>query len=703
MTWEAGNDVMDQKNRGGWVRSGLICMAGLLLVVSAAAYGQSGPKGDETAPASDSTIQSDVSDEAAVSTSDDIAEEADAPVELKVPKTYGCWVLAPAFVAIFLAILMRSVVPALAIGILVGAFMMIPCLPPAERLSDWSVIAGVRLAVERYMLGSLLVTDAKGHLMVVLFTLIIGGMVGCISANGGTRALVNGVSRYASSSRRGQLTGWFAGLIVFFDDYANSMIVGPTLRPMYDKLKISRAKLAYIVDSTAAPVASIALIGTWIGAELGFIDDGLKKMSEAGMPAFLEGADSMTVFTASIPYRFYPLLALWMVFVVAITCRDFGPMRRSESAALGGDDDDGHGSGTGHDYEEAKVTSGWLAAIPIMVLVLVTLVILYTTGAAEIEPLKGTRWEQVQGLLSLEHLRAALSEADSYQSILYGAISSFAVAVFLTFGLRACSIRHAMDGALDGMSRMFPAVVVLVLAWSLSSVSKDLQMGEVAANYLEHWRFPAVWLPLAVFGMAAVMSFAMGSSWATMGILTPAVVQIAANMGGEMQHADALNMFYASVGSVLAGAVFGDHCSPISDTTVLSSVASSCSVEEHVWTQLPYAMVVAIVGMGAGNYYCMHYGKPAWMGLAIGAGALLFIVLLIGRRPVAPVMIPGAPRVAPERVETRLRGDIPLSTSPGLGSGSESDSGSGSGSGSGSISGSRHPGDGPPQSGSGLV
>ena len=217
-----------------------------------------------------------------------------------------------------------------------------------------------------------------------------------------------------------------------------------------------------------------------------------------------------------------------------------------------------------------------------------------------------------------------------------------------------------MDGALDVMSRMFPAIVILVLAWALSQASQDLKLGPILSDRLlqmdlaPEWLPVRVWLPLIVFLCAAGVSFATVTSWATMAILTPIVVQIAARVATKeaLPIEQASTLFYAAVGSVLAGAIFGDHCSPISDTTVLSAVASGCRVEEHVWTQMPYAILVAIVAMGAGNVFCMYQNQPAWMGLAVGAGAILFFMIVIGRRPKAP-RIPLPPKPA-ETIERQL-------------------------------------------------
>ncbi len=556
------------------------------------------------------------------------AQETDLPATPNTPEAYNLWVLAPAVVAIFLAILFRQAVPALFIGVIVGSYMMVPYRAAAVGIGGTPVLEGLRVAVDHYLIRSIADT---GHIQVMVFTLLIGGAVGVMAASGGTRGLVNVVSRFASTSRRGQLTGWLAGMVVFFDDYANSMIVGPTMRPVFDRLKISRAKLAYIVDSTAAPIASIALIGTWIGAELSCIRTGLENVAASGTPEFLAGADDMHVFLASIPYRFYPILALWMVLMIALTGRDFGPMRKAESRSLAEPDEITPAETS--ETQPEKTASAWLAGLPILVLIGVTFTILFKTGTAAMPEDVSWEWREI------------LADADANTSILYGGLASLTVAALFAFLAGACSIRVAFDGALDGMARMFPAVVILILAWALSAVSTDLQLGQVlkdhlvgvefAPQWLPDWAHlpKTAWLPLSVFICAACVSFATGTSWTTMLILTPAVIEIAAEMAIGLPADQASAFFYAAVGSVLAGSVFGDHCSPISDTTVLSAIASRCRVEEHVWTQLPYAVVTAIVAIGAGNLYCMQENKPAWQGLLIGATVLWFVLVLIGRRP----------------------------------------------------------------------
>lgn len=540
---------------------------------------------------------------------------------------YGLWTLLPPLVAIILAIFSRQVIPALVVAVLVGAYMMqfTPTAPLTVEFGDTNpVLRGTRLAVEHYLIGAIREPGQAqpGHISIILFTLIIGGMVGIIAASGGTRAMVQSVSQWASNRARGQILGWFAGLVVFFDDYANSMIVGPTMRPIYDKLRISREKLAYIVDSTAAPVASLALIGTWIGAEIGYIQVGMDDIGPNG-PTFLSGITAYEVFLYSIPYRFYAIFALLMVLFIGWTARDFGPMRKAERrSAL-------HSDSQAAGLEHAVPVAGkwWYAGGPIILLVILTLGILFYTGWT------GRDAEAFAEMSFSEKAGGILKNANAYLSILYGAVAALLCAFVIGVGSSSLSVSKAVEAALDGMSRMFPAIVILILAWALSATMTDLELAQVAQIYLaEKLKLSANYLPLAIFVTSAIVSFATGTSWGTMGIICPVAVTVAARMVADLPEEQASGLFFASVGSVLAGAVFGDHCSPISDTTVLSALASSCSLEAHVWTQLPYALTAAVVAMGCGDVLCSRFHQPAWVGLGAGAVLTLLIVLVIGRK-----------------------------------------------------------------------
>jgi len=623
------------------------------------------PQGGSTAPAGQAATKpaAEPSPSATVATTQNQGTQKPAAAAPVDPKFSDLWVLLPAGVAIFLAIATRQVVPSLFLGLLVGAYMMVPRLSQTSPFaSDWAVIAGFRLTVEKYILDSALLN--ADHMKIIVFTLMIGFTVGVIGANGGTAGMVHIVAGNTQSRRRGAITAWIAGLVVFFDDYANTMIVGPTMQPVFDKVKLSRAKLAYIVDSTAAPVASLALIGTWVGSEISFINEGLAKVHASAAPAFLVGdggqvVNGMTAFVQSLPYRFYPILALFLVLVLALTGRDFGPMWKSESRALSKIDPPKvpTGSSGGSAGDAPPVPRWWLGLIPIAVLVGVTMIVLAVSGytasdtaaaMAQANPDGSLVWAK---LPLWERLGVILSNASSYNSILYGAFLSAIVAMVLTIFARAGGIRKAADAGLDGMTRMFPAIVILILAWSLSDVQKGLTVGKIVTDHLIHAGFPVVWLPLSVFAAAALISFATGSSWTTMGVMCPAVVGIAVQMLGPNSGVDvghARHLFFAAIGSVLAGSVFGDHCSPISDTTVLSSIASDCPHEEHVWTQIPYALVAAVASMGLGDALCSGYNHPWYVGLLAGAAFLTVFVYIVGRRPRADfALAKEEPPVAP--------------------------------------------------------
>ncbi len=564
---------------------------------------------------------------------------------------YGLWALAPALVAILLSIFTRQVVPSLVIGVMVGAYMMLPCLPAADPFAGTnSLIAGFRLAVERYVMGAVISpSDNFGHLQIMIFTLVIGFLVGVLGRNGGTAGMVRLVAGDTASPRRGTLTAWFAGLIVFFDDYANTMIIGPTMRSVFDRLKVSRAKLAYIVDSTAAPVASIALIGTWVGMEISYINDGLGQLGAAA-PAFLQTASGetrsgMSVFLRSIPFRFYPILALVLVFLVCLTGRDFGPMRRAQQQAAAGTQELPYDATPPH---TPAPPCWWLGLFPVLTLVVVTVGILFISGYRAADPAAldaALPWWQ--------RLSEIVSGGEAYRSILYGAVLSAMLAVVLTLAARTCAVRDAVDAGLEGMARTFSAVVILVLAWAISGVLGDLMLGEVVAARLEAMQFPVQWMSLAVFLAAALISFATGTSWGTMGILCPLTVTVTVRLlqEAQLEPGAAAIQFYGAVGSVLAGAVFGDHCSPISDTTVLSSMASGCRHEEHVWTQLPYAVVAMIAAMGLGDVMCSAYHQPWYLGVAAGVVFLLLVMLIFGRRqpdaPPPPRPSPPSPDLRP--------------------------------------------------------
>jgi len=450
-------------------------------------------------------------------------------------------------------------------------------------------------------------------------------MVGLISRNGGTRGIVDAVAPLASTPRRGKMSTFAAGLAIFFDDYANTLIVGNTMRPITDRLRISREKLAYIVDSTAAPVAALIPVSTWVGYEISLIGDGLQIAAEQN-PEAASALDvsSFTMFVESIPYLFYPLLALVLVFLTSVSGRDFGPMAKAERRAAQGDGLHRVGANlpVDTDSDDMKPKEGapqlWFnAALPVLAVVMVVLIGLYTSGRAVVGP--------------DADLRDVFGAAASYDALLWGSLAGALVAVFLSLSQRILTLSECVDAAVGGFRSMMLAMVILVLAWSMGAVTEAIGTSSFLALLLSD-RVAIELIPVIVFISSGAMAFATGTSWGTMAIMLPVVIPLTVALGGPdvLPGGVQSGLLLGGIASVLAGAIFGDHCSPISDTTVLSSTASGCDHVDHVKTQLPYALVVGGIGMVLGNIGTA-YGLSPWIALGLGSLLLVVILRLVGK------------------------------------------------------------------------
>jgi Na+/H+ antiporter NhaC len=521
--------------------------------------------------------------------------------------------LLPPLAAILLALLTREVVISLFAGIWLGALFLV----------DWNPLAATLTSVDRFAFESL--ATNPDHVSIVMFSLLLGGMVGVMSRSGGTLGMVEAMRPYATSRRRGQFFTWVAGVAIFFDDYANTLIVGNTMRPITDRLKISREKLAYVVDSTAAPMAAIALISTWVGFEITLIGDALQ--SAAGTLADpAEAADLMAaagnpfnVFLHSIPYLFYPILALLFVALTVFTRRDFGPMRAAEQRALSGGGlyrpgaqlavDTGGGL---MDAPEDKPHRWYNAAVPVLITIAVALGGIYVTG------------RQAAGADA--GLRAIVGAADPFKALIWASFLGSMVAIVMVWIQRILSLQEAVEAWVGGMRAMMLAVIILVLAWGLGGVTEALGTGPYLSSILSD-TLPIHLLPVLTFLTAALISFATGTSWGTMSILFPVVVPLAVAMGAGVgfETGTHYSILLGVVSSIMAGSIFGDHCSPISDTTVMSSMASACDHVDHVRTQMPYAFTVAVVGMLAGDIPSAYGLNPA---VSLGIGLLILYGIL---------------------------------------------------------------------------
>ena len=512
----------------------------------------------------------------------------------------------PPLVAIIMALLLKEVISSLFLGILTGTIIMsiYGGCGPLEAVGG-----GLLRVVDTYVVGSLYDAD---HVKIIVFTLMIGGMVKIVTVNGGMKGIVNWLSKRARGPRSGQLMTFVMDLCVFFDDYSNTLVVGNTMRPLADKLRISREKLSYIVDSTSAPVVAVAFITTWIGAELSYIQDGINNLG-------LE-MSSYSVFFHSLAYSFYPFLTLAFVLMIILSGRDFGPMLKAERRARMAEtvvEASGHEEQGGHAID---------AIIPLLVLIFGTVVGLIATGY------DAAVWGDA-GMGFFAKLSATIGAADSYTALLWSSLCSLLTAVIVTLLRRKVKFGKVMEASVEGFKSMFNAVVILTMAWAIALVTKDMHTAEFVSQLLVRWSLSPALVPVITFALAALIGFSTGTSWGTMAILYPLILPaswlLCQDQGMAMEAA--LPIFYNVVASVLAGAVMGDHCSPISDTTIMSSLASQCDHLKHVSTQMPYALTVGTVALLAGVLPAA-LGLPSWLAFLIAGAVLWCVVRFVGKK-----------------------------------------------------------------------
>lgn len=513
----------------------------------------------------------------------------------------GWFSIVPPLLAIILALVLRQVLVSLSLGIFVGAIF----------IYDYNPFTALLRFADTIILNSVI---DKSHALILLFTFLMGGVVGIISKNGGMVGLANVITKFAKTARNGMISTWLIGVIIFFDDYSNTLIVGNMMRPITDKLKISSEKLAYIVDSTSAPVASLFIISTWIGFELGLISDGLKVINSS--------LTAYDVFLQTIPYRFYPIATIIFVFLIGYMGRDFGPMLKAEiNARKGGklssiDDAEMDKSLSDRYLYTGNKARWWNAAIPILIILFGTIAGLVFTG---IDALKA------QGSNDFS-LRMIISNSDSYVSLLWASLIAGIVAIIMSISQKILNLQSSFNAWTKGIESMLFANLILVFAWAISSVTTDLKTADYILSVISNSLDPRL-LPVIVFLICALTSFSTGTSWGTMAIVMPIVIPLGHKLSvtAGLNSADANIVLYGVVSSVLAGSVFGDHCSPIADTTILSSLASGCNHVDHVRTQLPYAVLIAIVCMVLGDIPT-GYGLHPLISI-IGISIILFVIL----------------------------------------------------------------------------
>ncbi len=495
--------------------------------------------------------------------------------------------LVPPLTAIILAVWWQEVIAALFVATLAG--MMLLSADP---------FSGMIKTIDPLILSTF---SGSSNGQIILFTMFLGAMIGVMSGSGGTQALVDRLKNHVQTRQRGQVMTWLLGLVIFFDDYGNTLLVGSTMRSITDRLRISREKLAFLVDSTAAPVAGLALVSTWVAVEVGYIK---KTYEELGLPV----EEIYQTFVATLPYRFYPVLLLIFVLQIAWTGRDFGPMLNAERKSR-------LNPRSPQEASDPKLTSETPALARHAIIPLITLCV------------------SLSVFLSLDFTS---SDASTRALLLASSAAVFSAVLSVVLS-RSHQLSEAMGFAVKGMQQMLPATAVLVLAWSIGTVCKAEHLN--TAGYLVESlgdQLSPHWLPAITFLLAALISFATGTSYGTMGLLIPLFVaiefQLLQSTSLGIEEIANHPLMLATIGAVLGGAIFGDHCSPISDTTILSSAATGCDHLSHVRTQLPYSLMIAGISLGLG-YVALAFGVSPYVSIPVAILVQWLVLRIVGRDP----------------------------------------------------------------------
>ena len=529
---------------------------------------------------------------------------------------FGIFTLIPPIVAILLAFITKNVVISLFIGVLSGGFIL--------NLTGFNVFGALTQSFLDFINRALNSLSDPWNAGIVMQVLVIGGVINLVAKMGGAKAIAEALAKKAKTAKSAQLITWFLGICVFFDDYANSLIVGPIMRPVADKMKISRERLAFIIDATAAPIAGLAIISTWIGLEVSLISEGFESIGVE--------ASGFGVFLQTIPYRFYNILILAFIVITIITLREFGPMRKAEiSARKLKDLTNEEIAVTSSHMDELEPKEGvklsiWNAIVPIGALIISAIVAFYYSGYSSIMAGDDIAIKAIvtNSPLSFKAILEVFAASDASIALLQSAIFSTVVAIVMAVWKKIFTISEAIEVWIDGMKGLIITGVILILAWSLGSVIKELGAAEYLVEAL-NGAIPAFLLPSLIFILGAIISFSTGSAYGTMSILMPLAIPLAYKINPEM------SFVIVSTSAVLTGAIFGDHCSPISDTTILSSMGAGCSHIDHVKTQMWYALFVAAITILFG-YIPAGFGLPIYIVLPMSCVALFIGVMIFGKK-----------------------------------------------------------------------
>ena len=499
-----------------------------------------------------------------------------ADAEEYVPKMYASiWSLVPPVVAIALALITKEVYSSLFVGILVGGIFY-------SGFSFEGTITHI------FQEGIVAVLSDSYNVGILIFLVILGTMVCLMNKAGGSAAFGEWASTHIKSRVGAQLATIILGVLIFIDDYFNCLTVGSVMRPVTDAQNVSRAKLAYLIDATAAPVCIIAPISSWAAAVTGFV----------------EGEDGFSIFIRAIPYNFYAILTILMMIAMVVMKVEYGPMKVHEDNAKKGDIYTTPDRPYANTEEEAvdnckgKVMD---LLIPIISLIICCVIgMIYTGGFFD-------------GVGFVE----AFSGSDASQGLVYGSFFAFVITIVLYLVRRVLKFDECMACLPDGFKAMVPAILILVFAWTLKSMTDSLGAAEYVAGIVAGSAEGMVnLLPAIIFLVGCFLAFATGTSWGTFGILIPIVVAV---FQGTNE-----TMMIISISACMAGAVCGDHCSPISDTTIMASAGAQCNHINHVNTQLPYAASCAVISFI--TYIIAGFVQSAWIALPAGIIMMLAFV-----------------------------------------------------------------------------
>ena len=499
----------------------------------------------------------------------------------------GAWSLLPPVVAIVLALITKEVVLSLVAGVLSGTFI-------------YAIASGLNPVVGPVnVLFELIINRADMY--IILFCFLLGSLVYLINASGGAQAYGRWARRVIKSKRQATLLTALFGCLIFVDDYFNALTVGSVMKPVSDQYRVSRPKLAYLLDSTSAPICILVPISTWGAAVGGYMVD--TGVFSSGISGFL----------AMVPYNLYALLCLVMVVLICVFSWDFGSMYKFELKAKRGD----LSAIESQSYEKEQVNSK--AGLIDMVLPIVVLVVVSVLSMMYI----GGFWGDDPAFAG--QFGASLGNSVSGQALTWGSFAALLTALLLYVPRKVMNYHEFFDGIVKGMEPMLVSGVILFLAWAIGGVCRELlSTPEFVSNLFQELGVPGAILPCIVFIFAAFLSFSTGTSWGTFGILLPIVAPVA--------QAIAPTLIIPSLAATLAGSIFGDHCSPISDTTILSSTGASCNHLDHVNSQMPYAVTLAAVSLI--GYIIIGITGSGLLGFVVSLVLLVATVYVLHKRAV---------------------------------------------------------------------